>query len=64
MLTTLTTVGYGDFGPTNTYEQAFLIIFLIVAVSGFAYVMGDLNSLLTDFYDMKERKNHIEGFKI
>lgn len=49
MLTTLTTVGYGDFLPASTEERAFTIVILIFGVTYFAYLMGSINSAIADF---------------
>jgi hypothetical protein len=49
MLTTLTTVGYGDFKPVSTNERIFIIFVLLFGVAYFAVVMGSFNSAIADF---------------
>lgn len=51
-LTTITTVGYGDFYPQNDEERAMAIFLMLVGVTFFSYVMGNFTELLTS-YDKK-----------
>ena len=51
-LTTLTTVGYGDFYPQNIDERAMAIFIMLIGVSLFTYVMGNFTDLITT-YDKK-----------
>ena len=46
MITTLTTVGYGDLFPVSTNEYAVLILILIIGVAFFAYVIGVIHNLI------------------
>ena len=45
-LTTLTTVGYGDITPTNDLERRFTSFALLLGSLVFAYILGDIGSLL------------------
>ena len=45
----MSTVGYGDYLPKNTYEQALLSVIMLVGVVWFAYIMGSFNSVIEDF---------------
>lgn len=49
ILTTLTTVGYGDYVATNSNEYTFIIFLLIFGVGYFAYVMGNFNNAIINF---------------
>ena len=51
MMTTLTTVGYGDFlgGPTNVPEMAMICIIMLLGTGLFAYIMGSVNSGVEDY---------------
>lgn len=51
-LTTLTTVGYGDFVPTNNAERIFAIFIMLLGVAMFSYVMGSFTDLISS-YDKK-----------
>jgi len=51
-LTTLTTVGYGDFFPQNNSERLLAIFIMLIGVSLFTYVMGNFTDLITT-YDKK-----------
>ena len=48
-LTTLTTVGFGDFSPQNDYEKIFSIFIMILGVAMFSFVMGSLTDLITSY---------------
>ena len=45
-LTTLTTVGYGDITPTNDIERRFVTFALLIGSLTFAYILGDIGSLM------------------
>ncbi|OMJ96182.1 hypothetical protein SteCoe_365 [Stentor coeruleus] len=47
MLTTIATIGYGDFMPRNVYEMSFAIVAMLFGVTLFAVIMGNFNSALT-----------------
>ena len=36
----MSTVGYGDIGPTNPYEKIYTMILVIVGCSSFAYMIS------------------------
>lgn len=44
-LTTITTVGYGDFYPVSDVEKVFGTINMAVACGVFAYIVGTVGSL-------------------
>jgi hypothetical protein len=52
VLTTLSTVGYGDLVATNNAERIFCIFLMLLGVAVFSYVMGNFTELITN-YDKK-----------
>lgn len=52
VLTTLSTVGYGDKYPISNFEKILGILLMIVGIAFFSYVMGNFNDVLTN-YDNK-----------
>lgn len=47
VLTTTTTVGYGDIMPQNTYEKGYCFILMLIGVSGFSFIIGSIGSILS-----------------
>ena len=45
-LTTLSTVGYGDFFPISAIEMILGVITMLLGVFFFSYIMGQLQSIL------------------
>lgn len=43
---TITTVGYGDFGPKTELEKIFCIVTMIIGVISFSFASGSLASIL------------------
>ena len=52
-VTTASTVGYGDIGPTTSAERIFCTILMILGVTSFSFVTGSLSSIVSS-YDTKE----------
>ena len=50
VITTFTTVGYGDITPKTDKEMIFTIIVQFLGVMFFAYLMGSISSIISDFY--------------
>lgn len=46
IVTTMTTVGYGDMYANNLYEQIFCTILMLIGVTFFAMVSGSLASMM------------------
>jgi len=46
---TITTVGYGDYQPTNMLERIFFICLMIVGVIFFTFVSASLTSILQSY---------------
>lgn len=51
-VTTASTVGYGDIGPTTTLERIFCATLMILGVTSFSFVTGSLSSIVSS-YDYK-----------
>lgn len=47
MLTTISTIGFGDFLPKNIYEMAFIMCIMLCGVTLFAYIMGSFNNAIS-----------------
>jgi len=45
-ITTITTVGFGDLSGTNTLEEGYCAVIMIVGVSLFSFANGALASII------------------
>ena len=50
MLTTMCTIGYGDYRALNSYEQTCLIGLLFVGVAVFSMTIGKINSMVSEYH--------------
>jgi len=57
ILTTMTTVGYGDMTPTNGSEVQFGLVLLLVATVVFAGLMGSLTDLISNLNNEANEQN-------
>ena len=48
-LTTLSTVGYGDYFPISNYERLIAIIIMIMGVAFFSYIMGNFIEIISNY---------------
>jgi hypothetical protein len=68
VVTTFTTVGFGDIRAYNTGERAFAILLMVVGVLGFTFATGALSSILNtmerDQIKLKERKDVLDRMKL
>ena len=48
VITTMTTVGYGDITPNNTIETIFTMVVMILGVSIYAYIIGNIASMIAN----------------
>ena len=55
-MTTITTVGYGDIGATNTIERIICIFLHIIGVLSYSLAAGQLTSIIEN-YDASKSKN-------
>lgn len=64
--TTMTTVGFGDIHPKNTYEALFTMLVLLEAGIAFSYMVGNMATLLSKVHvrhmRYKESMEHWENF--
>ena len=58
MLTTIATVGYGDFLPRNVYEMAFISAIMLLGVAIFAVIMGNFNSAIAIYSEITNGNDH------
>lgn len=49
VVTTVTTVGYGDYSPDNRYERIFCMFLMVIGVSSFTFVSGALSSIMSNY---------------
>eukprot|EP00440_Ansanella_granifera_P004913 gb/GFBE01005329.1/.p1 GENE.gb/GFBE01005329.1/~~gb/GFBE01005329.1/.p1 ORF type:complete len:790 (+),score=177.46 gb/GFBE01005329.1/:1-2370(+) len=54
-VTTLTTVGYGDFVPKSDQERGYVMIAMLIGSAFFGYIIGSITSVITDM-DIDKRK--------
>jgi len=50
MLTTMCSIGYGDYHALNSYEQLCLIGLLFVGVAVFSMTIGKINSMVSEYH--------------
>lgn len=55
IITTFSTVGYGDMSASNIYEHIFCIIVMVIGVTAFAAATSSLTNLIQS-YDMENSK--------
>jgi voltage-gated potassium channel Kch len=48
-LTTLSTVGYGDYFPISNEERIFAVIIMLGGVAFFSYIMGSFIEILSTY---------------
>ena len=49
MMTSLSTVGFGDYYPISNYERIFGSIILLAGVANFSYIMSKLATMIINF---------------
>ena len=49
IVTTTSTVGYGDLSASTTVERIFLIITMLAGVLSFTFISGALSSILSNY---------------
>lgn len=49
VLTTLSTVGYGDYYPVNNNERFFAVVLMLGGVAFFSYIMGNFIEIITNY---------------
>lgn len=64
MLTTLTTVGYGDYLPKNVYEEIFILGLLLIGVAWFSYAVGMFHTVFADYSAMTAKKGDLAELNV
>ena len=49
IVTTTSTVGYGDLSASTTVERIFCIIIMLAGVTSFTFISGTLSSILSNY---------------
>ena len=57
ILTTISTIGYGDFMARNVYEMGFIISVMLAGVAIFGVILGNFNSAITFYTDVANGKD-------
>jgi hypothetical protein len=64
-ITTLSTVGLGDFHPQNSFERLFVAFLMLLGVATFSYMQSSLNSVLQEVKDFDkgfEQEDLLDSF--
>jgi hypothetical protein len=48
-ITTLSTVGYGDYHPISDYEMIFASLIMLGGVAFFSYIMGNFMDIISSY---------------
>jgi hypothetical protein len=68
MMTTLSTVGYGDFSPTNNQEKVLMVVIQLLGVTLFATVINKIreivNTIKGDEIEIQRDKKLDEWFNV
>lgn len=59
ILTTIATIGYGDYLPKNIYEMACIMCIMLFGVGLFAYIMGNFNNAISYYNEATSGKDSI-----
>lgn len=57
ILTTLVTVGYGDYVPQKSSERVFIIIVMLIGIALFAYLSGSFHSAIFEYHNLTSEDN-------
>lgn len=57
-ITTLSTIGFGDFSPKSTTEKLLGAVILMLGVAVFSIIMNKLMSIIVDFRSIDKVGNH------
>lgn len=60
MITTLTSIGYGDFGAYNICEMILLMVILLVGVSTYSYIISNFGMIAKELDEMEG--DRVSGF--
>jgi hypothetical protein len=59
-LTTLSTIGFGDFCPKSTYEKLIIAFVMLFGVVVFSYIMGKLIEIMLNINNLDLKPDHRE----
>ena len=59
-LTTLSTVGYGDYGPLTQTEMIVTVIIQLAGVAVFSFAMGMLTSMIESSYSSRDQQADLD----
>lgn len=62
-LTTLSTIGLGDFHPISNTERLFGSFLLLFGVAAFSYIMGDLLMMIDKLNDIDKECSDEQGLE-
>ena len=64
IITTLTSVGYGDYSPQTESEEAYNIFIMLVGCVGYAFCIGGVSSFVSNFnVERKHRKKTMKALE-
>lgn len=70
MTTTMSTVGLGDFRPTNSFERCIIIVYLLVGFLFFSYILNETQAMkeelsvsMKDFHDINGLNKFLETLR-
>ena len=59
-VTTMTTIGYGDRGPSLTEEMVFVIFAEVIGLAFFGMLLTQINNLIDVMGEQQERLNEVK----
>ena len=59
-LTTLSTIGFGDFAPKSVYEKLIIAFVMLFGVVVFSYIMGNLIEIMLNINNLDLKPDHKE----
>jgi len=57
-ITTLSTIGYGDFGPKAVQEKIICLFVLLIGVTIFSFIMGNFIEILMNYKSINNQGSH------
>lgn len=62
--TTLASIGFGDFFPTNRYEKGFIMLVIIFGIASYSYIMGIFNSSISEYNEIMSEPDNLFNLQI
>ena len=60
-LTSLSTIGLGDYRPVSNYERIFVAMIILFGVMIFSFIMGVFNEILASFHLLNQSFEDIDN---